>query len=235
MITSILRSSPLSGLVSFTLGSLLFSVMAQRAAAADEEVEIRVVLPVAPKGQAECVLATKDDIGGWRSQEELDVRPSFVSDWIKLPREEIGFCIREEKKLVTVSSFTVPKNMNRALVVLSPSQEEGRFAAHVIDAKKAKFGKGELLLVNASKVTCDVKMGQKETKTPPGKTQVVEPAADSNGMFQLRVSHDNDGNEVVCHDRFVPADENARGYVLMIHDPQMVVRVVTISEFGPFD
>jgi hypothetical protein len=235
MIRSIPRFSHIPGLLSFILAPFLFPTMAQPVEAAEDEVQIRIVLPTAPRAQAECVLATKDDKGDWRGQEELDVRASFVSDWIPLPREEIGFCTREDGKLQPAATFTVPRNMERALVVLSASQDEGRFDAHVIDGKKTKFGKGQLLLVNASEVTCDVKTGDKETKTPPGKTQVVEPAADGNGMFQLRVSHDSDGNDVVCHDRFVPADENARGYVFMIHDPRMVVRVVTISEFGPFD
>lgn len=230
------RFPRLAGLMSFAFGVLVCLPLVHPAEAAAGKVKVRIVLPIVPEGQAECALATKDGEGAWQENAALDVRPSFVSEWIELPREEIGFCIREGEKLVAVASFAMPEDVERALVVLSPGQEKGRFTAHVVDTRKTKFGQGEFLLVNTSETICRVTIGQGETGSKPGETHVTRPEADENRMNRLKVSYeDKDGNEVVCHDRFAAMAEGARNYLFIVPDPNLVVRVETMSEFGPFD
>ncbi len=149
---------------------------------------------------------------------------------------EIGLCVREENHLVSKCSFSVPEGTGRALVIVMPDADKDQYTTHVVDAGKQAFVKGKTLLINSGSVACKVKLGGMETEAKPGETLVEEPAIDANGMYQMVVIHqDKSGNVVTCFDRFIAANTETRDFLFLIPDANMVVRAVSMSDFGPFE
>ncbi|MGB0744509.1 MAG: hypothetical protein ACPGSB_08275 [Opitutales bacterium] len=221
----------------FFFVSLLFLQVSLLADDSSKNVTIRIMLPLMPSGPLDCAVVTRDEEGQWKEHTPLNVRPAFISKWIQVPRTELGLRFQEDGEPLPVLSFMVHEEIKRALVVVLPGEEEGKFNTHIIDGEETTdFGAGDILLVNLSTVTCSVSLGDESTTAKPGDTLVARPSLDSNRMYQLLVGY-KDGKDdlVTCHDRYVRPDQSARGYLLLIHDPKNKVRVVRVTEFGKFE
>jgi hypothetical protein len=177
---------------------------------------IRIVCPSTLDAQAEYVLASKKKNGSWRKREELNLRPSYFSDWIEAPEGELAICVVEDRDLAAKWTFTFAKGVRRALVVLLPGEKDAPGTATVIDTDKQAFAKGETLVINSSKLSCSVKLGDEETICEHGEHHIIKASPDDKGMYQMLVTYTDEKGEVVtCNDRFLSINEAAREFLLL--------------------
>ncbi len=215
----------------------LFSLSTTESAeGAGKKAKIRMICPAPLEGQAECVLASKDKKGAWREREKLKLRPSFISEWMEVTPGELGVCVSKDNELVSSGSFTVQEGTVRALAILLPGAVMDQYATYVVDTGKLPFVKGKTLLINSGPVSCTVKLGGNEVESKPGEVQLVEAAAEENGMYRMLVSHADDAdNVVICHDRYIPVNTEARTFLFLVPGPDAGIRAVTMADFGPDD
>lgn len=197
---------------------------------------LRIICVTAFAGNDECVLATKDEQGSWQEHRTVSLRTSFITEWIKSPHGDLHLCVREDGKLVSKCEFTYPKDSSRALLVLLPGEKLDEYKSRLIDTTKKGFGKGETLVLNSSSTPCEVMLGEKSVEAKPGEYSVQKPALEENGMFRTLVTYkDDSGETVTCDDRYVRSNAESRDLMVIVADTKMGIRVVTLSDFGPFE
>jgi len=105
----------------------------------------------------------------------------------------------------------------------------------VINPAELKFQKGKALILNYSKILAVVKLGGNEKTVKPGEQLVANITPNSKRMYRMLVGYLNEEKKVVaCYDRFLSANPDTRKFFMLFSDPDMGLRVFSLSEFGPF-
>jgi hypothetical protein len=79
-------------------------------------------------------------------------------------------------------------------------------------------------------------MGKQTNTLAPGQQLVETITVDGDGMHPMLIGHlDQDKKTVLCYDRRVSSNPNTRTFILLFPDPDTGLRVMTLSEFGPFE
>jgi hypothetical protein len=197
---------------------------------------VRLVCVSSLKEDQEVVLATKNEKGEWAEFGEAVLRSPFITDWLPVKAGQIKLAIREAESLKEIASFTYPAATSRAIVVLLPDTENGRYLTHVFDPSKLGFKKGTTLAVNYSKLNGAVALGSAKVILKPGENKVIKPQAEANGMFRMLAAYETPEKEtVVCYDRYIPLNEQSRDILLLFPDKTLGLRVFSLSDFGPFE
>ncbi len=199
------------------------------------QVMARLIFANPPAETEPIGIATPLDGGDWKVHAEIDVRPSFVTDWIELPQGELRIVRKEQGRLNPVGSFQPAQGARRVLVVVVGKADAGGYRTQCIDPAKAGFGKGMLAVVNASEMNVTVTPGGDPKTVAPGQVTVLRPLADENDGYRLLVNQaGEDGQAAPSYDRYGPAPGDSREFVVVLPGGANGVQVVTATEFGPF-
>jgi hypothetical protein len=182
------------------------------------------------------ILASKTEKGKWKEHKEMTLRSPFITDWTEVSQGVFHLTKRQNKTLVSLGSFTIAQNMKRAILVLRPRPNKKSYLINLIDPTQLDFRSGNALVMNFSKIPAVVKMGGESLKlVQPGKKTVIPIAAGKDRMFRMLVGYKNKSNDLIaCYDRYVSANPKTRKFILVFPDPDTQLRVVSLSEFGPF-
>ncbi|MFK7911052.1 MAG: hypothetical protein AB8F34_10710 [Akkermansiaceae bacterium] len=182
------------------------------------------------------ILASKTKKGEWKEHQEITLRSPFITDWIEISQGVFYLTKRQKDKLVSLGSFTIPANMKRAIVVLRPLPNKKAYATNLVDPTQLDFRSGKALVMNFSNIPAVVKTGEQSIKlVQPGKKAILPITNGEKRMYRMLVGYKNKSNSLVaCYDRYVSANPKARKFILVFPDPDTRLRVVSLSEFGPF-
>lgn len=184
----------------------------------------------------QAVLASKKENGQWNRLGGTEIRGTMVSDWLPSLHGELHILLKQDGKPVSVCHFTHPAGTRRALVVLSADEKEKGYRAHVTDPEKEGFAAGTTLIINASEVTGTVSLGTETLTVEAGRHLVAKPAPDENGGYRLMVHYpDEQDAKQLCYDRQAITNPKSRNILVLLPDPNVTLRVVSISEFDPFE
>lgn len=185
----------------------------------------------------ELIIASKTEDGEWLEHDTLRLRSSFITDWVKA-RSGVTMHLarRNGDKLDSICSFRLGEKMKRPVVVLLPDARKNVYVPNVIDPAKLGFKKGTSLVTNYSNVPAMVMLGNKRTQVMPGKQVAERAVAGADGMYRLLVGYQDSNKQLVpCYDRYVPANPDARDFLLLFPDTTTGLKVYSLSEFGPFE
>jgi hypothetical protein len=179
---------------------------------------------------------SKNDEGEWKEHVEFQPRPSFITDWMSVPAGKLHLTVSGSEGPRPVGSLTYPADARRAIAVVFHDPAKNRYRADVIDPAKAGFGKGSTLVANYSSKPGAVSLGGALKRVDPGKRRVIKPKAEKNGMYRMLASYDRKNQKpVLCYDRYVAANPDAREILLLLPDETLGLGVFRLSEFGPFE
>lgn len=198
--------------------------------------QLRIVCVSSLSENQEVILASRDDEGDWQERGTVELRTSFITDWLPAQVGELHLAVREEGILKSIGHFTYPEGTQKALAVLLSDPVKNRYSVDVIDTAKLKFTKGSALLVNYSSSNGAVVLGSLKTGVEPGERMIVKPIPEANGMYRMMVAYAPTDKELVpCYDRYVSNNPDARDIIFLLPDQTLGLKVFSLSEFGPFD
>lgn len=216
--------------------SVFLGVQPTIAQEADIKPMLRLVFASGPVEAQQVVLASKIGDGKWKSLAGTDLRGSMVSDWLPSIQGEIDILLKQNGKPESICQFTHPAGVRRALVVLSANQDEKSYSAHVIDPEKEGFSVGSTVIINTSELTGTVTLGTETLTVEAGKQIVAKPVADADGGYSVMVHYSGEQDaKQLCYDRRAIANLKSRSIIVLIPDPSLKLRVISLSEFGPFE
>jgi hypothetical protein len=138
--------------------------------------------------------------------------------------------------MVSFGSFTIPQGLKRAILVMLPDLEKQIYRIQVIDPEKAGFKRGQAMIINYAKLQAAVQLGKEAFIVAPGSQAVHPISPNEDGMYRLLVGHmDKDKKIVPCFDRFVSSNPDTRKLIFLFPDPEIGMRPISFSEFGPFE
>ena len=197
---------------------------------------VRLICVATHSENQKVVLATKSEEGEWRELAETELKSPHISGWIPARPGRLLLAVREAEGLVEIGSFNYPAASKRAVVVVFPHTDKGKYRTEVFDPAKLGFVKGTTLAINYSGLQGAIVLGSQKATVKPGDSKVVKARPDANGMFRMLVAYANEKKEtVVCYDRYIPVNEDSRYILFLLPDPTLGLRVFSLSEFGPFE
>ena len=198
---------------------------------------IRIVCVASLPDTEDFVIASQDEKSEWHEYGSIKLRSSSISEWLPAAAGTLHLAVRASGGTLTSKcQFTYPEGGRRVVVILLPDSTKKVYHADVVDTAKLAFGKGHTLLVNYSSQPATVMLGAQKTIVKPGGRSVVKPLAEPNGMFRMLIAYTKESGEFVpCFDRYVPADNDSREFLLLLPDPTVGLRVFSLPEFGPFE
>lgn len=197
---------------------------------------VRFVCVAALVENQELILAARDEEGGWRELGTVEVRSSFITQWIPAQPGELHLTVRDGGTLKSIGLVQYPVGSRRALAVLLPDQEKEAYNALVVDPEKMNFRKGSVLAVNFSKQNGFLLLGTKKVTVAAGQRVVAEPTLESNGMYRLMVAYEDETKQpVACYDRYLPGDPDSRDMLFLFPDPKSGLKVFNLPMFGDLD
>jgi hypothetical protein len=221
--------------LSLFLAALLFP-SAMLCGASKDDVKLRVVCVSALPADTKVVLASRDKKGKWREDAEVELRASSISSWLDAEGGAMQFARREGQDLKPLCEFQFPAGSKRAVVALIADAEAGTYKAVVFDPAAAGFDKGTVMVINASAQSASVALGSNEKTMDAGTEAVVKPALDGDGNYRSQVSSvSKDGAKVLCHDRQIQGDPQARELMFLLSDKILGIKVSTLPIFGSLE
>ena len=219
---------------------LLAPAMGQQPDASPKEKEskpqLRFICVSSLADKQEVVLASKDDKGNWAELGTVELRPSFITDWLPAKAGELHLALRQEGTLKSICHFQYPDAARRALVVLIADPQKKVYMADAIDPAKLAFAKGSILIVNFSSQTGMVFLGSKKLTVNSGQRAVEKPAVENNGMYRMLVAYaDQDQKIVPCFDRYIPGNPDSRDMLFLFPDPTLGLKVFSLPMFGEIE
>lgn len=198
---------------------------------------IRIVCIDALAGTDEYILAKQEAEGKWKELQAIKLRSSFLTPWLPTSTGELHLCRREEGKLASMCSFSLPEKTRRALLVLMPKEkDEVGYKPHVLDTSGKNFGKGDVCVINASSMSATVMLGETKIESEPDGSSIGKPALEENGMYRLLVTYEDESENIqTCRDNYLPGNESGRDFLILLPDAQAGLRVVSLTDFGPFE
>ncbi len=215
-----------------------FFMGAQSVSAQDAEAKpmLRLICATSVGKGQKIVLATKSEDGKWNRLAEAELRASLVSEWLPSHAGEIHILIKQKTGLESIGHFTHPAGANQALVILIADEKAKTYRAHAVDPGKDGFDATTSLIINASEVAGTVSLGPEVVEVEAGVHLVAKPGLDENGGYRLMVQYpDPQREKQLCYDRQVIPNANSRNIIVLLPDPSVNLRVINISEFGPFE
>ena len=236
----ILRYAASCSLIILATLFLTEEIHAQAAPAPEKKEEgamVRIVCVQTLNGKDESVtLAKKTEDGKWIESGDLTLSSSLITDWIRVPVGLNHIVNKNGVELASIGSFTISPTMKGAVLILLPDMEKKIYRVQLIDPAKLEFRKGKALIVNYSKTPALVKMGKQSNTVAPGQQVVETITADANRMYPMMIGYlDKDKKTVLCYDHLVSSNPNTRTFILLFPDLDTGLRVMTLSEFGPFE
>lgn len=184
----------------------------------------------------EVVLATKSENAGWKEVAKTELRDPMVSNWLPSQYGEIHLLRQKNGKAESFGHFTHAEGIRRAVVILTANEEAKICRAVVLDPEKLGFKEGTTVIINASKMTGTATLGTETVTVEAGKNLLAKPAPDETGGYRVMVeSPGAQGTKQVCYDRYTTGIPNARNIIVLLPDPNVTLRVTSLSEFGPFE
>lgn len=183
------------------------------------------------------IIASKMEKGKWKEHKEISLRSPFITDWIEISQGVFHLTKRQGETLVSLGSFTISPKMKCAILVLRPRPNNKSYVINLVDPTQLDFRSGKALVMNFSKIPAVVKTGGASLKiAQPGKKTVIPITAGKNRMYRMLVGYKNESNDLItCYDRYVSAHPKTRKFILIFPDLDTQLRVISVSEFGPFE
>lgn len=198
--------------------------------------QLRLVCATALAEDQDVILASRDKEGKWHELSTVNLRSSFVTDWLPAASGELHLGLRDGQELKSIGQFQYPDDGKKALVFLIANPEKTAFEAKIVDPKKIEFVVSSTLIINFSPHTAVVELGTTEQKVEPGQQVVAKPAVEENGMFQLQVSYlDADEKTQPCYDRYVSGKPDSRSLLFLVPDPEQTLRALSVPLFGKLE
>jgi hypothetical protein len=202
----------------------------------DTEPMLRLICATSVGEGQEIVLATKSEDGKWNELAMAELRAPMISEWLPSHAGEIHITVKQKGSMESIGHFTHPAGASHALVILTADETAKSYRAYAVDPGKDGFDASNALIINASQVTGTVSLATETMEVKAGQHVVTKPVLDENGGYRLMVQHtDPQGEKQLCYDRQVIANANSRNLIILLPDPSINLRVVSLSEFGPFD
>lgn len=202
----------------------------------DRGPQLRLIIVSCLEDQGPLKLMSKNDDGEWREHAEFKPRPSFITDWMPVPAGRLHLTVPGADGPQSVGGMTYPADTRRAIAVIFYDSGKTRYRADVIDPAKAGFRKGSTLVANYSSRVGAVSLGGGLMRVNPGGRRVLKPKAEENGMYRMLASYARKNEKpVLCYDRYVAANPEAREILLLLPDKTLGLGVFRLSEFGPFE
>jgi hypothetical protein len=197
---------------------------------------LRVVCATALSEHHKIVIASRDEDGKWKSISKVELNSAIVSDWLPAEAGTLHIAEKKDREMKSIGHFTYPEGTNRATVTLIANKEKKIYDTHAFNPEKEGFVKGASLILNLSKHTANVRLGTGKLVIEAAKHLATKPTTDENGGYHMIVSYpDANGAEQLCCDRMAITSPNARNIVFLLPDEAVGLRVMTLSEFGPFE
>jgi hypothetical protein len=197
---------------------------------------LRIICAASLHEHHEIVVASKTEMGEWNELAKAELRSTVVSEWLPVQAGELHLAEIKDGKMKSIGQFTYPLGASRALVALTANKEGEAYAIHTFDPEKEGHVKGALMILNLSPHNASVTLGKEKLAIESGKHLAAKPSPDENGGYRLMVSYSGaDGTEQLCYDRLVMTSPNTRNILFLLPDESAGLRVLTISEFGPFE
>jgi hypothetical protein len=226
-------------LIFLRLASVLIafvSPLAGMRANAQGEAKLRLICVSSLPGENEIVLASPAENGGLREIGAVELRPSKITGWMSAKAGDMHLASRHDGVLKSTCAVQIPEESRRALVVLVADLETKSYKAHVIDPDKLEFVKGSLLIANFSEKTAVVELGSNKQKIEAGQQAVLKPGHEEDVTYRQMVSYlDENGKEVLCHDRHVPGNADSREMLFILTDKNLGLKIATLPIFGSLD
>jgi hypothetical protein len=234
-----LPSRPLLKFAALFCG-LLLPVMGQQPdanpKAREGKNQLRFVCVSSLQEQQEVVLASKDDEGKWIERGTVELRSSFITEWLPAAAGKLHLALREGETLKSIGEFNYPASARRAFVILIADPQKNIYRADVVDPESLKFEKGSVLIVNFSSQPGVVLLGSKKVSVNSGQRAVSKPALESNGMYRMMVAYlDPEKNVVPCYDRYTPGNPDSRKILFLFPDPTLGLKVFSLPMFGELE
>jgi len=186
--------------------------------------------------EEEAILATKTEDGNWIEHGPVTLRTPFITEWFRVSGGMTHLIRKVGKEFKSFGSFSISPQAERSLVILVPDAKKNIYRAQVIDPGNLGFKKGKALVINYGEIPAMVKIANQALTVLPGKKIVTGIDADADGMFRLMIGHqDKDKNTVLCYDKSLSSNPQARKFILLFPDRKSGLRAMTLSEFGPFE
>ena len=197
---------------------------------------IRLIFLSCPKDTGELKLVSKNEDETWVVHHELKPRSPFISDWIEVPAGSLFLAEQHNEKTSSVGVITLRPGIPRAIALLKPSGKGRTYTVEILDPSKLDFKQGTTLVANFSQRTTGVTLGTNKLSLKPGECKVMEPAAESNGMYRAMVGYiDDEGRQLLTYDRYVKRSDQGRQFLLLMPDELQGLRVFPLVDFGSFD
>jgi len=181
-------------------------------------------------------LAKKSKDDEWIEFGDIELRASTITNWVRVPNEEIHVIRKGGENAVSLGSFTIPPKVNRAVLILIPNPKEKIYRVHLIDPAKLEFRNGKALVVNYTKIPAMVNMGQKTKIVTPGQEYVEDIKTDKDGMFRMLIAYKDKEDKVIpCYDRALSADDKTRKFILLLPDSRIGMQAISLTEFDTTD
>jgi hypothetical protein len=198
--------------------------------------QIRLIFLSCPEDTGELKLVSMKEDETWVVHHELKPRSPFISDWIEVPAGSLFLAEQHNEKTSRVVTITLRPGIPRAIALLKPSGKGRTYSVEILDPSKLDFKPGTTLVANFSQHTTGVALGKNKLSLKPGERKVMEPAAESNGMYRAMVGYiDDEGRQLLTYDRYVKRSNQGRQFLLLMPDELQGIRVFPLVEFGLFD
>ena len=209
-------------------------------AQADEETkskqQIRLIFLSCPEDTGELKLVSGKEDETRVVHHELKPRAPFISDWIEAPAGTLFLAEQRNEKTSRVGAITLRPGNPRTIAFLKSSGKGRSYTVEILDPSKLDFKQGTTLVANFSQRTTEVTLGKDKLSLKPGERKVMEPAAESNGMYRAIVGYtDDEGRQLLAYDRYVKRLDQGRQFLLVMSDELQGISVFPLVEFGPFD
>jgi hypothetical protein len=202
----------------------------------DAKPMLRLICATVTAEAQQAVLASKKENGQWNRLAGTELRTPMVSDWLPSLHGEIHVLIQKNGKPESIGHFTHPADSRRLLVILADDEEAKGHRIIVVDPDKKGFTAGSTVIINASKIAGTVSLGAEPVAVEAGSQLVAKPVADGDGGYGVMVHYtDEQGAKQPCYDRRAILNPNTRNIILLLPDPSVTLKVISLSEFGPFE
>lgn len=226
--------------IHFTFSMLIAAAMAffgiQFAQADETKPMLRIICASALSEQHKIVIASKNENGKWKELANTELRSAMVSGWLPAKAGELHLVEKKDGEMKSIAHFTYPEGASRAMVALISNPKDNTYTTHALNPEKESYIKGASLILNLSTHTANITLGTDKLVLEAGKDLTAKPTTDENGGYRLMVSYTgSDGVEQLCYDRMAIPSPNARNILFLLPDETVSLRVLTLSEFGPFE
>ena len=197
---------------------------------------LRIVCATSLNEPHQILIASKNEEGEWKELAKAELKSPVVSDWLPAQAGELHLAEMKDGKMKSIGQFTYPVGVSRVLVALDANKKDGNYTVQIYDPKEEGHVKGSLMILNLSPHNASVTVGKDKLEVQAGTHLHAKPTPDENGGYRLMVSYSGaDGAEQLCYDRLAMTSPNTRNLLFLLPEESVGLRVLTISEFGPFE